>query len=103
MLPWGGKAKHEPDSLRHSYGRSDWILQQQGYGPGHLMVPGASKRREEELDNLIGYALIVVVTAVSTLVGGEALFVVHLIAALAVVMGSIFLRAMTLRAQVLPW
>ena len=51
----------------------------------------------------IGYALIVVVTAVSTLVGGEALFVVHLIAALAVVMGSIFLGAMTLRAQVLPW
>ncbi len=42
----------------------------------------------------IGYALIVVVAAVSTLVGGEALFVVHLIAALAVVMGSIFLGAM---------
>jgi hypothetical protein len=51
----------------------------------------------------IGYALIVVVAAVSTLVGGEALFVVHLIAALAVVMGSIFLGAMTLRARVLPW
>jgi hypothetical protein len=44
MLPWRGKAKHEPDRLRHSYGLSDWILQQQGYGPGHLMVPGAPKR-----------------------------------------------------------
>jgi hypothetical protein len=109
MLPWGGKAKHEPDSLRHSYGRSDWILQQQqGYGPGHLMGTWSAKAKcpsgvRRNWITFIGYALIVVVTAVSTLVGGEALFVVHLIAALAVVMGSIFLRAMTLRAQVLPW
>ena len=51
----------------------------------------------------IGYALIVVVTAVSTLVGNEALLAVRLIAALAVVIGSILLGAMTLRARVLPW
>ena len=51
----------------------------------------------------IGYAVIVVVTAVSTLVGNEALFVIRLIAALAVVIGSILLGAMTLRARVLPW
>jgi len=50
----------------------------------------------------IGYALIVVVTAVSTLVGNEALLAVRLIAALAVVMGSILLGAMT-RARVLLW
>jgi hypothetical protein len=51
----------------------------------------------------IGYALIVVVIAVSTLVGGEALFAVRLMAALAVVIGSILLGAMTIRARVLPW
>ncbi len=55
------------------------------------------------LITFIGYALIVVVTAVSTLVGGEALFVVRLIAALAVIIGSILLGGMTLRARVLPW
>jgi hypothetical protein len=55
------------------------------------------------LITFIGYALIVVVTAVSTLLGGEALFVVRLIAALGVVIGSILLGAMTLRARVLPW
>ena len=51
----------------------------------------------------VGYALIVVVTAASTLVGGEALFAVRLMAALAVVIGSILLGAMTIRARVLPW
>jgi hypothetical protein len=55
------------------------------------------------LITFIGYALIVVVTAVSTLVGGEALFVVRLIAALGVIIGSILLGGMTLRARVLPW
>jgi hypothetical protein len=111
MLPWRGKAKHEPDRLRHSYGRSDWILQQQqqqGYGPGHLMGTWSAKAKRpsgvrRNWITFIGYALIVLVTAVSTLVRGEALFVVHLIVALAVVMGSIFLGAMTLRARVLPW
>jgi len=55
------------------------------------------------LITFVGYALIVVVTAASTLVGGEALFAVRLMAALAVVIGSILLGAMAIRARVLPW
>ena len=51
----------------------------------------------------IGYALIVVVAAVSIRVGGEALFAVRLIGALAILIGSVLLGAMTLRARVLPW
>ena len=51
----------------------------------------------------IGYALIVAVAAVTLLVGGEALFSVRLIGALAVLIGSVLLGAMTLRARVLPW
>src|ERR671910_1815201 len=51
----------------------------------------------------IGYALIVVVAAVSILVGGEALFAVRLLGALAVLIGSVLLGAMTLPARVLPW
>ena len=55
------------------------------------------------LITFIGYALIVVVAAVSILVGGEALFTVRLLGALAVLIGSVLLGAMTLRARVLPW
>ena len=55
------------------------------------------------LITFIGYALIVVVAAVSILVGGEALFTVRLLGALAVLIGSALLGAMTLRARVLPW
>src|SRR5215210_8542987 len=55
------------------------------------------------LITFIGYALIVMVTAVSTLAGGEALHSVRLIAGLAVLVGSILLGAMTLRARILPW
>ena len=51
----------------------------------------------------IGYALIVVVAAVSIRVGGEALFAVRLIGALAILIGSVLLGAMTLRARLLPW
>jgi hypothetical protein len=52
----------------------------------------------------IGYALIVVVTAASILlVGGEALFAVRIVGALAILIGSVLLGAMTLRARVLPW
>ena len=51
----------------------------------------------------IGYALIVLVAAVTVLGGDEALFAVRLIAALAVLIGSVLLGAMTLRARVLPW
>ena len=55
------------------------------------------------LITFIGYALIVLVAAVTVLVGGEVLFAVRLIAALAVLIGSILLGAMALRARVLPW
>jgi hypothetical protein len=55
------------------------------------------------LITFIGYALIVVVTAVSLLAGGEALFAIRYIAALAVVIGSMILGAMTLHARVVPW
>jgi hypothetical protein len=51
----------------------------------------------------IGYALIVVVTAVSVLAGGQALYLVRLIGALAVLIGSVLLGATTLRTRVLPW
>ena len=51
----------------------------------------------------IGYALIAVVTAVTIRVGGDALFAVRLIGALAILIGSVLLGAMTLRARVLPW
>jgi hypothetical protein len=55
------------------------------------------------LITFVGYALIVVVAAVTVLVGGEALLAVRLIGALAVLIGSVLLGAMTLRARVLPW
>jgi uncharacterized membrane protein YhaH (DUF805 family) len=55
------------------------------------------------LITFIGYTLIVVVTAATTLAGGEALHNVRLIGGLAVLIGSILLGAMTLRARVLPW
>ena len=50
----------------------------------------------------IGYALVVVVTAASILAGGEALHDVRLVGGLTVLVGSILLGAMTLRARVLP-
>ena len=55
------------------------------------------------LITFIGYALIVAVTAVSVLAGGQALYLVRLIGAAAVLIGSALLGATTLRAQVLPW
>ncbi len=51
----------------------------------------------------IGYALIALVTTVSVLVGGEALPAVRLVAALAILIGSALLGAMTIRTRVLPW
>lgn len=51
----------------------------------------------------IGYAVIAVVTAVSTLAGGEVLPNVRLIGGVAVLIGSILLGAMSLRARMLPW
>ena len=55
------------------------------------------------LITFIGYALISVLTAGSTLVEGEALYAVRLIAAAAILIGSILLGAMILSARVLPW
>jgi hypothetical protein len=51
----------------------------------------------------IGYALVALVATVSVPVGGEALSAVRLVAALAVLIGSALLGAMTIRARVLPW
>ena len=55
------------------------------------------------LITFIGYALIVVVTAVSVLAEGQALYLVRLVGAAAVLIGSALLGATTLRARVLPW
>ena len=55
------------------------------------------------LITFVGYALIVVVAAISILVGGEALFAIRLIGALAILIGSVLLGVMTLRTRVLPW
>jgi hypothetical protein len=55
------------------------------------------------LITFIGYTLILVVVTATILVGGEALYAVRLIGALAILIGSVLLGAMTLRAQVLPW
>lgn len=54
------------------------------------------------LITFIGYALILMVTAATMLAGGEALYNVRLVGGLAVLIGSILLGAMTLRARVLP-
>jgi hypothetical protein len=54
----------------------------------------------------IGYALFFVRTAVTILVGAQApLYAVRLsiVGALAILIGSVLLGAMTLRARVLPW
>jgi uncharacterized membrane protein YhaH (DUF805 family) len=51
----------------------------------------------------IGYALIDEVGAVSIGVGGQALFAVRIVGALAILIGSVLLGAMTLRARILPW
>lgn len=51
----------------------------------------------------VGYALIIVVAVTSILSGGEALHTVRLIGGLAVLIGSMLLGAITIRARVLPW
>ena len=51
----------------------------------------------------IGYTLIALVNTVSVLVGGQALSAVRLVGALAILIGSALLGAMTIRARVLPW
>jgi hypothetical protein len=69
-------------------------LQSERYG-----LPGAAG----SLITFLGYMLTAVITAVTVLVGSEALYSVRLIGGLAVLIGSILLGAMTLRARVLPW
>ena len=51
----------------------------------------------------LGYTLTATVTPVTVLLGSEALYSVRLIGGLAVLIGSILLGAMTLRARVVPW
>ena len=51
----------------------------------------------------IGYAIVFVVITVSILEGGASLLTVRLAGAAAVLIGSILLGAMTIRARILPW
>jgi hypothetical protein len=69
-------------------------LQSGRYGP--LGVAGS-------LMTFIGYALLFVAAAGTTLAGREVLDAVFPIGVLAVLVGSALLGAMTLRARVLPW
>ena len=55
------------------------------------------------LITFLGYTLTATVTAVTVLLGSEALYSFRLIGGLAVLIGSILLGAMTLRARVVPW
>jgi hypothetical protein len=55
------------------------------------------------LITFVGYTLTAGITALLMLVGSEALYSVRLIGGLAVLIGSVLLGAMTLRARVLPW
>jgi hypothetical protein len=69
-------------------------LQSGRYGP--LGAAGS-------LLTFLGYALTAAITAVSVLVGSEAIYSVRLVGGFAVLTGSILLGAMTSRARVLPW
>ncbi len=51
----------------------------------------------------IGYSVVFVVSAISTLQGGQTLLTVRLAGGVAVLIGSILLGAMTIRARVVPW
>jgi hypothetical protein len=55
------------------------------------------------LITFVGYALLFVAAAVTTLAGREALDAVFPIGVLAILIGSILLGAMTIRARMLPW
>jgi hypothetical protein len=69
-------------------------LQSGRYGP--LGAAGS-------LITFLGYALSATISAVTVLLGSEALYSFRLIGGLAVLIGSILLGAMTLRARVVPW
>jgi hypothetical protein len=55
------------------------------------------------LITFIGYAIVFVVIIVSILEGGATLLPVRLAAATAVLIGSILLGAMVIRARIMPW
>lgn len=63
---------------------------------GRLGVAGS-------LVTFIGYAIVFVVVIVSILEGGAFLLTVRLTGASALLIGSILLGAMTIRARILPW
>jgi hypothetical protein len=69
-------------------------LQSGRYGP--LGAAGS-------LITFVGYALLFVAAAVTILAGREALDAVFPIGVLAILVGSILLGAMTIRARMLPW
>jgi hypothetical protein len=51
----------------------------------------------------VGYAIVLVAAQITTLAGGESTTAVRLGGGLVVLIGSILLGAMTIRARVLPW
>jgi hypothetical protein len=51
----------------------------------------------------VGYAIVLVAVHITTLGGGEPSQTVRVVGGLAVLVGSILLGAMTIRARVLPW
>jgi len=51
----------------------------------------------------VGYAIVLVSVHITTLAGGEPILTVRLVGGLAVLIGSILLGAMTIRARILPW
>ena len=55
------------------------------------------------LITFIGYAIVLVVIIISILEGGASLLTIRLSAATAVLIGSILLGAMVIRARIIPW
>jgi hypothetical protein len=52
---------------------------------------------------LLGYVIVLVIAHLTLLAGGEPILSVRLVGALLVLVGSIVLGAMTIRARVVPW
>jgi hypothetical protein len=53
--------------------------------------------------SFVGYTILVVVAAATLLAGADVLLSVRLVGAAAILLGSIVLGVMTIRARVLPW
>jgi hypothetical protein len=68
-------------------------------GSGRYGRPGAVG----SLITFIGYAIVFVVIIISILEGGASLLTIRLSAATAVLIGSILLGAMVIRARIVPW